>query len=86
MNLTLDFLLKKPRRVRMRGDRAEFNLSVIKLPCGNISARAYPIYASRPEQNDHLLLTDSSNDNWFKELELATDPCRFDRELVEYND
>jgi hypothetical protein len=85
LNLNLDFLLAKPRRVRIKNDGLEFMLSVIKNENGFIGARAYGINNPRPDLKDHFILN-SSFENVFKDLELAADPCRRDRELIEYND
>ena len=87
MELTLDFLLQRPRRVRIRGDKGEFMVSVISNN-NQIKARSYSIFNNRPQENEHFTIPPEYHHNWFEVLELASDPCRHrkDREFVEHND
>lgn len=86
MTLTLEFLLRQPRRVRIKGEYTEFMISAIKIKYGVIGVKAYSINCARPDKNDHFLLP--INNNWFQEIELASDPIRSrtDRKFVEHND
>ena len=90
MSLKLEDLLSGPKTVRIKGEHFTFNISVVEGTGGVIGVKAYNINSPRPAKNDHLLLRSSVRDNWFEDLELASEPIlknkRTSRKFIEFND